>query len=114
MASETITKNDLTAILNEVLPSVKKFGERQVITLPFTAPTDGIVQVYVITNQVSGGYAGLYIKCGASLNYGYSIANLPALGGTVTGSFLAKAGETITNEYSANINSVHFYFIPYV
>ena len=114
MSSEAITRNDLANILNGVLPSVKQFGNRQSITLPFTASTDGIVQVYAVTNQVSGGYAALYINCGASRNYGYCVSNMPALGGAVSGSFFAKAGETITNEYSANIGSVYFYFIPLV
>ena len=89
------------------------FGARQAITLPFTAPSDGIVQVYATAKQVSGAYFTLYVKCGASRDYGYCVSNMPALGGAVSGSFFAKAGETITNEYSANINSIACYFIPF-
>lgn len=113
MASEAVTRNDLTAILNEVLPSVKKFGERQAITLPYTAPSDGIVQVYATAKQISGAYSALYIQCATKNNYGYCISNMPALGGAVTGSFLAKKGEQITQSYASNITSTAFYFIPF-
>lgn len=89
------------------------FGERQAITLPYTAPSDGIVQVYVITKQISSAYSALYIQCGTKNNYGYCVSNLPALGGALTGSFLAKKGEQISQNYASNIDSTAFYFIPF-
>lgn len=89
------------------------FGDRQAITLPYTAPSDGVVQVYATAKQVSGAYFTLYVKCGTSRNYGYSVSNMPALGGAVSGSFFAKEGEEITNDYSANLNSIACYFIPF-
>lgn len=89
------------------------FGARQAITLPYTAQADGIVQVYAITKQISGAYAALYIRCGTKNDYGYCASNLPALGGSVTGSFFAKKGEQITLNYSSNIESYSCYFIPF-
>lgn len=88
------------------------FGSRVQITLPYTAPSDGIVQVYATTKQISGAYSALYIQCGTKNNYGYCVSNLPALGGALTGSFLAKKGEQISQNYASNINSTAFYFIP--
>ena len=91
----------------------KSFGARQVITLPFTAPSDGVIQVYGSTSQVSGGYSSLYIKCGSSLNFGFSLSNVNALGGAFTGNFHVKMGEQVKQEYRSNINTYTCYFIPF-
>lgn len=89
------------------------FGERQVITLPFTAPSDGVIHVYGATDQVSGGYSSLYIKCGSSLNYGFALSNVNALGGAFTGDFIVRMGEQVKQEYRSNISRYTCYFIPF-
>ena len=89
------------------------FGERQVITLPFTAPSDGVVHIYGSTSQVSGGYSSLYIKCDSSLNYGFALSNVNALGGSFTGDFIVRMGEQVKQDYRSNINSYNCYFIPF-
>lgn len=89
------------------------FGSRNAITLPYTAPSDGVIHVYGATKQVSGGYSSLYIKCGSSLNFGFSLSNVSALGGAFTGGFIVKKGEQVKQDYIANINSYSCYFIPF-
>lgn len=89
------------------------FGSRQAITLPYTAPSDGEIHVYGTTKQVSGGYSSLYIKCGSSFNFGFSLSNVNALGGAFTGNFLVKMGEQVKQDYISNINSYTCYFIPF-
>lgn len=89
------------------------FGSRQSITLPYTAPSDGEIHVYGTTKQVSGGYSSLYIKCGSSLNFGFSLSNVNALGGAFTGNFLVKMGEQVKQEYISNIDSYTCCFIPF-
>lgn len=95
--------------------TIKKngFGERQLITLPFTAPSDGVIHVYGSMDQVSGGYSSLYIKCGSSLNYGFCLTGVNALGGAFTGNFLVKMGEQVKQEYMSNISRYTCYFIPF-
>lgn len=89
------------------------FGERQAITLPYTAPSDGVVQVTMTTSQVSGGTSSLYIQCGSSLNYGFAMSNISSLGGVVTGNFLVKKGEEVKATYSHYVQSYSCYFIPF-
>lgn len=89
------------------------FGERQVITLPYTAPSDGIIHIYGTTEQVSGGYSSLYIKCGSFLNYGFALSNVNALGGAFTGDFIVRMGEEVKKEYMTNISRYTCYFIPF-
>lgn len=89
------------------------FGARQAITLPYTAPSDGVIQVYGSTSQVSGGYSSLYIRCGSSLDFGFALSNVSALGGAFTGNFLVKMGEQVKQDYKSNINSYTCYFIPF-
>lgn len=89
------------------------FGERQVITLPFTAQSDGVVHIYGATSQVSGGYSSLYIRCGSSPDFGFALSNVNALGGAFTGGFLVKMGEQVKQEYRSNISSYTCYFIPF-
>lgn len=91
----------------------KGFGARQLITLPFTAPSDGVVHIYGATSQVSGGISTLYIQCGSSANYGFAISNISASGGAFTGDFIVKAGEEVKATYSHYIGSYSCYFIPF-
>ena len=100
--------------LSTLNSKVAVFGTRTVATpLPFTASSDGIIQVYVSTLQVSGGYASLYLKCGSSINYGFCVSNISALGGSNTGFFFIKNGEKVTQDYRSNIGSYTCHFLPF-
>lgn len=83
------------------------------ITLPYTAPSDGVIQVYGDTSQVPGGYSTLYIKCGSSINFGFALSNVNALGGAFTGDFIVRMGEQVKQDYRSNISSYTCYFIPF-
>lgn len=107
-ASSTIASQ-----LSTLNSKVAVFGTRTVATLPFTASSDGVIQVYVSTSQVSGGYATLYLRCGSAINYGFCVSNISALGGSNTGFFFIKKGETVTQDYRSNIGSYTCYFLPF-
>ena len=95
MASETITRNDLTNILNEVLPLnivgiTPDYGSAVSITsLPYTAPGFGIV-IYTIGDGTNSGERNLTVN-------GVEIARARGVSGeTTTVTALVSAGDIVS------------------
>ena len=95
MASETITRNDLTAILNEVLPPTiagitPDYGSAvSIASLPYTAPNFGII-IYTIGDGTNAGERNLTVN-------GVEVARARCIsGGTTTVTALVSKEDTVS------------------
>ena len=85
-------------------------GARALVTLPYTATSDGLV--FVRAESVSdSGYAYLYLDIdGVSYNGIRTI--FPANGGAMTSMMLLKKGEKLQETYKIKIDNYRVYFTP--
>ena len=85
-------------------------GTRSAVTLPYTAPSDGLVLVQ-LSSTTSGGYAYLQLSVG-----GYGVRGvksvLPANGSSISNMTFMKKGEELKELYKSNIDSYTAYFTP--
>lgn len=99
--SETITKEDLKNVLNEVLPSAGfSVGSYADITsFPWTAPHDCMVEARVYPNSATTTYMTFNLSDGR-------VFNLTALSGSaLSGEILVKKGTVCSNYQYSNLGS---------
>lgn len=116
--SETITRTDLTNILNEVLPVTSKVELEYVGTVnqihwsEWVAPDDGII-VMDIGWLTGGGFGYYYVKdATANLNVG-KVTTYSINGTSNTTSFPVIKGHTYKDAGSSGVNGSEFYFMYY-
>ena len=107
---ETITRNDLTDILNEVLPSGSfEIGSYSAIpSFPWTAPYDCVVQARVYPASTANSYISFNLNDGRAFN-------LTAVNGTaLSGEILVKKGTVLSNYQYSNLapNASYIGYIP--
>lgn len=85
---------------------ISGFGEPETITLPYTAKTSGILQIYVAA--ASAGNANYYIK----INNRITRLQIKD-GGVASASFPVCKGETIVLEVQSNVKPATLNFIPF-
>lgn len=85
---------------------ISGFGEPETITLPYTAKTSGILQIYVAA--ASAGNANYYIK----INNRITRLQIKD-GGVASASFPVCKGETIVLEAQSNVKPATLNFIPF-
>lgn len=116
--SETITKADLTNILNKVLPVTSKVELEYVGNVSaihwssWTAPDDGIVVIDIgwLTNGSFGYY---YVKDNTDDLYVGKVTTYTANGTSNTTSFPVLKGHTYQVANQANVDGSHIYFRYY-
>jgi hypothetical protein len=95
----------LKTILQALEGKKAKWGTRQNVTLPFTAPSDGM---FVATASSNGSAAALYLKAG-----GTHMGSFQATGGARgSACFPVHNGQSISVDYSSNISNAVYWFTP--
>ena len=88
-----------------------KFGERQSVSLPFTAPSDGILHVRVAPNDSTTGYDVFTVNGSADDGIYLTLVS----GVTATRDVALKRGDIVQqSSASTNIRSTYMRFIPLV
>lgn len=116
--SETITRTDLTNILNEILPVTSKVELEYTANVSaihwssWTAPDDGIVVIDIgwLTNGSFGYY---YVKDNTDNFYVGKVTTYTANGTSNTTSFPVLKGHTYQVANQANVDGSHIYFRYY-
>lgn len=102
---ETITRTDLTNILNEVLPVSFSLSSVKEVTLPFTPTSNGLLLVLIrAVNQ--GRFYVAYSNATPGLVDAYQVAS----GYTTAVSFVEK-GKQVAQTDSMNLQQKFFYFV---
>lgn len=103
--SETITRNDLKAVLDEVLPVSFSLSSVKEVTLPFTPTSNGLLLVLIrAVNQ--GRFYVAYSNATPGLVDAYQVAS----GYTTAVSFVEK-GKQVAQTDSINLQQKFFYFV---
>lgn len=105
--SETITRNDLTNILNEVLPFFAEAPNVTAVSLPFTPPSNGLLFTQIRNNNSAGRTYIQYTNATPDL----IDANLTANAYTQGVSFVKKDLQ-VTQANIANVSNKAWYFVP--
>lgn len=103
--SNTVTKTDLTNILNEVLP-IRSDTPLTEITLPYTPQTNGILFGQLRATAAGRAYKHLYNAIPDLWDF-YQSA-----GGYQTFASFVVAGQQISERAISNIQQQFYYFVP--
>lgn len=105
MSSETITRNDLKAVLDEVLPMSFSLSSIQEVTLPFTAPSNGLLLGILRANSAGRAYKHLYNATPDLWDF-YQVSG----GYSTFASFVTK-GSQVSERAVSNLQQQFYYFV---
>lgn len=102
---EAITRNDLKAVLDEVLPVSFSLSSVKEVTLPFTPTSNGLLLVLIrAVNQ--GRFYVSYSNATPGLADAYQVA-----GGYTTAVSFVEKGKQVAQTDSMNLQQKFFYFV---
>lgn len=103
--SETVTRADLTNILNKVLP-IRAETPCQTITLPFTPPANGLMIVRARNTANARAYQG-FTNTTPSLVDNYQVSD-----GYWSQVVYVEKGKQVSLSTQSNVKDVIYYYIP--
>lgn len=98
----------LKELLDKAITREPRFGNRQAITMPFTAPCDGVLMITLASN----GLGVLYVSGEGDSRFLTYVGNTQQ--GNTTISAPVHKGQTYTIVYSSAIAIANYFFTPLV
>lgn len=103
--SETITRNDLKAVLDEVLPVSQGLSSCTQVTLPYTPSSNGLLIGLIRTSAQGRAYVSLS-NATPNLMDGYQVAQ-----GYFTGVVFVASGQKVSVSGTSNVYQQLYYFV---